>query len=98
MQVPRNFESFQPHSSPGAAIMTTLNNIARFSPSRSRKSPDFVTTDTAALESHMNHCASTRSRFFGLQAALELAHSQFFPRVVTLSIAGVAILCLAGVV
>lgn len=84
--------------SPGADIMTTLNNIASFSPLRSRKSPDFVSTDTAALESHMNHCASTRSRFFGLKAALESAHSMFFPRMVTLAIAGVAILCLAGVV
>ena len=78
--------------------MTTLNNIASFSPMRSRKSPDFVSTDTAALESHMNHCANTRSRFFGLQAILELVHSKVFPRMVTLAIAGVAILCLAGVV
>ena len=78
--------------------MTPLNSIARFSPVRSRKSPDFVSTDTAALESHMNHCARTRSRFFGLHAALEFAQSQFFARTVTLSIAGFAILCLAGVV
>ena len=84
--------------SPGTDIMTTFNSIASFSTLRSQKSTDFVSTDTAALESHMNHCASTRSRFFGLQAVLESAHTMFFPRMVTLAIAGIAILCLAGIV
>lgn len=44
---------------------------------------DFVSSDAAALASHMNECASTRSRFFGLQTALEAVHSLVSARLVT---------------
>jgi hypothetical protein len=51
---------------------------------------DFVSTDTAALASHMDQCASTRSRFFNLHVAAESVKSLFFSRMVTaVLIAGV---------
>ena len=59
---------------------------------------DFVSTDTAALASHMNDCASKRSRFFGLHAALELAHSVVFSRMVTAAVLAVVLLAVAGIV
>ena len=63
--------------------MTTLTNLADFSSHRGQNATDFVSTDAAALASHMSHCASSRSRFFGLHAALEFAHSMLHPRLVT---------------
>jgi hypothetical protein len=54
---------------------------------------DFVSSDAAALASHMNECASTRSRFFELQTALETAHSLISARLVT---AGAVALVLAA--
>lgn len=81
--------------------MTTLNNLADLSSAHPHHAPDFVSTDTAALASHMSHCASTRSRFFGLHAALESAHSLIFPRMVTVAVIAViaaAILGMAGTV
>ena len=69
---------------------TTLTNI---------NSPtDFVSTDTAALASHMNHCASKRSRFFGLQAAFELAKAVVFSRMVTAAVIGMILLAVMGIV
>ena len=62
--------------------MTTLKLISRFS---SVESPDFVGTDAAELASHMSHCASSRSRFFALQTALDSAHSALSPRIVTVA-------------
>lgn len=59
---------------------------------------DFVSTDTAALASHMSRCASMRSRFFSLHAALELVHSVVFTRMVTAAMLLVAVLAVAGVV
>mgnify|MGYP000282311889 FL=1 len=59
---------------------------------------DFVTTDTAALASHMDHCASKRSRFFGLHAAFELAHAVVFSRMVTAALIGVVLLAVIGIV
>lgn len=47
---------------------------------------DFVSTDTAALASHMSSCASKRSRFFSVHAALELARSAVFARMVTAAV------------
>ena len=79
--------------------MTTLNPMARFSSARTKKnSPDFVSTDSAALASHMSHCASTRSRYFGLHAALESAHSLIFPRMVTAAVIALVLVGLAGIV
>lgn len=62
------------------------------------RSSDFVSTDTAALASHMDHCASKRSRFFGVHAALELVHSVVFSRMVTAALAAVVVLALIGIV
>ena len=59
---------------------------------------DFVSTDTAALASHMDHCASKRSRFFSLHAALELAHSVVFTRIVTAAVMAVLLLAVVGIV
>jgi len=59
---------------------------------------DFVSTDTAALASHMDHCASKRSRFFGLHAALELVHSVVFSRLVTAALLAAVVLALLGIV
>ncbi len=44
---------------------------------------DFVSTDNAALASHMYRCTDKRSRFFNLHAAFELARSVVFSHVVT---------------
>ena len=59
---------------------------------------DFVSTDTASLASHMSECASKRSRFFSLHAALELAHSVVFSRIVTAAVLAVVLLAVAGIV
>lgn len=49
-------------------------------------SADFVSTDTAALASHMTSCANKRSKFFNVHAALELVHSAVFSRMVTVAV------------
>lgn len=59
---------------------------------------NFVSTDTAALASHMNHCASKRSRFFGLHAALELAQSAVFSRMVTAAVLAAVLLAVVGLI
>lgn len=74
--------------------MTTLTKPATFS----NPPADFVSTDTAALATHMNHCAIKRSRFFSLHAALELAHSVVFTRMVTAAVLAVVLLAVVGVV
>ncbi|MCY1166541.1 MAG: hypothetical protein V4455_07460 [Pseudomonadota bacterium] len=76
--------------------MTTLSNLADLSSAHPLHAPDFVSTDTAALASHMSHCASTRSRFFGLHAVLESAHSLIFPRMVTVAVIAVIAVALLG--
>ena len=75
--------------------MTTLKIISRFS---SPETPDFVVSDAAELASHMNHCASSRSRFFALQTALHSAHSALSARIVTVAallVVAVTLLALA---
>lgn len=62
--------------------MTTLKIISRFP---STENSDFVGTDAAELASHMSHCASSRSRFFALQTALDSAHAAMSPRIVTVA-------------
>jgi hypothetical protein len=74
--------------------MTTLTTPALFI----HPSLDFVSSDTAALASHMSHCARKRSRFFGVHAALELAHSVVFTRMVTAAVVTVVLLALVGIV
>jgi hypothetical protein len=46
----------------------------------------------------MGHCASKRSRFFGLQAALELAQSAVFSRMVTAAVLAAVLLAVAGLI
>ena len=74
--------------------MTILTNPTRISDC----SADFVSTDTAALASHMDHCARKRSRFFGVHAALELAHSVIFRCLVTAALLAVVLLTVTGIV
>lgn len=74
--------------------MTTLTTPCVFA----HPVTDFVSTDTAALASHMDHCASQRSRFFNVQAAFELGKSVVFPRMVTVAVVGVALLAMVGIV
>ena len=74
--------------------MTTLTNPTSFT----RPTADFVSTDTAALASHMDHCASNRSRFFGLHAALEMAQAVVFSRMVTAAVVAAALLAMVGIV
>lgn len=54
---------------------------------------DFVSTDAADLASHMDQCAHSRGRFFGLQTGLQSAHSVMSPRIVT--VAAIVAICLA---
>ena len=74
--------------------MTTLTTPTLFA----SPAVDFVTTDTAALASHMDHCASNRSRFFSLHAALELAHTVVFSRMVTAGVIVAVMLAIVGLV
>jgi hypothetical protein len=53
---------------------------------------DFVSTDAADLASHMDQCAHSRGRFFGLQTGLQSAHSVMSPRIVT--VAAIVAICL----
>ena len=63
------------------------------------RQPDhFVSTDTAALASHMSLCASKRSRFFSFHAALEQIHSIVFSRKVTAALLVVLVMALMGIV
>ncbi len=59
---------------------------------------NFVSSDCAALASHMNDCAIKRSRFFGLHAATDLAHSLFFPRLLTTVMIAVLVLVVTSIV
>ena len=74
--------------------LTTLTTPTRFT----KPTADFVSTDTAALASHMSHCASKKSRFFGLHAALELVRSVVFTRMVTAAVLAVVALAVIGIV
>ena len=78
--------------------MTTFTNARSFHTSKGSGSPDFVSSDTAALASHMSECAKTRSRFFGLHAALELGHALLTPRMVTTAVIALILLLTTGVV
>ena len=46
----------------------------------------------------MSQCAKTRSRFFGLHAALEFAHALLTPRMVTTAVIAVVLLVTTGMV
>ena len=70
----------------------------RFPSSVTFSTVDFVSTDTAALASHMTSCASKRSKFFNLHAALEVVHSAVFSRMVTAAVLVGVSLLLVGIV
>ena len=78
--------------------MTRLDNIAPRATAQSRSTPDFVSTDIAALASHMSHCANSRSRFFSFRAALESAHSLVLPRMVTAALLAVVVMGIVGMI
>lgn len=79
-------------------MSTTLGHLASFSSASATSSPDFVSSDIAALASHMDRCASTRGRFFSLHVALESARSFIFPRMVTAAVVAVVLLGLVSTV
>ena len=78
--------------------MTRLNNTAPSATAQSRSAPDFVSTDIAALASHMSHCAHSRSRFFGFRAALDSAHSLVLPRMVTAALLAIVVMGVVGMI
>ena len=75
--------------------MNTLNTSNHFS---NACHSDFVSTDAAALASHMDDCASSRGRFFGLRSVLETAHSMVFPRLITAVAIGVVVVVAVSIV
>lgn len=78
--------------------MNTFDKIPSYLPAQSAGSPDFVDSDMAALASHMDNCASTRSRFFGLHIALESARSMLCARMVTAAVVAVIVLGIVSIV
>lgn len=59
---------------------------------------DFVSTDAAALESHMRHCAYKRGRFFSLKVAMEQLHSLMFPRLLTVGLVSLLLVAATSIV
>ena len=78
--------------------MTTFTKASHFATARNHTPPDFVSSDSAALASHMSRCAIGRGRFFGLHAALESAHALFFSRMVTCALIAALAIGMLGVV
>ncbi len=79
-------------------MSATLEHLKPFSPVSPAPSPDFVSSDIASLASHMDSCASTRGRLFGMHLALESAHSFIFSRMVTAAVIAVVLLGLVSTV
>jgi hypothetical protein len=61
-------------------------NTFKFGTDPSPGEADPVSTDAAQLASHMNHCASSHSRFFGVHSAMQSAHGVLSPRIVTVAV------------
>ena len=78
--------------------MTTFTDTSLLSSTRHNATPDFVSSDSAALASHMGHCIRGRSRFFNMHAGLESAHALLCQRMVTCTLVAVAALGLLGLV
>ncbi len=78
--------------------MTTFAKSNPSYPAFSETAPDFVSSDSAALASHMSCCANDRSRFSGLHTALESVHSLFFSRMVTCALVAVVAIAMLGLV
>jgi hypothetical protein len=60
-------------------------NTFKFRTDPSPGEADPVSTDAAELASHMNHCASSHSRFFFVHSAMQSAHGALSPRIVTVA-------------
>lgn len=73
--------------------MTTMEIMADTPSAIRNVRNDFVSTDAADLASHMDQCAHSRGRFFGLQTGLQSAHSVMSPRIVT--VAAIVAICVA---
>ena len=82
----------------GAHAMTTFTETSPLSTDRHPCVPDFVSSDSAALASHMSHCAQGRSRFFDLHAAWESGHALLCTRMVTFALIAVAVVGLLALV
>lgn len=78
--------------------MTTFTEKSPLSTAGHPAMPDFVSSDSAALASHMSHCAHGRSRFFNVHAALESAHALLCSRMVTCALVVVAAVGMLGLV
>lgn len=74
-------------------------NTFRFRTDLSPGETDPVSADAAELASHMNHCASSHSRFFFVHSAMQSAHGVLSPRIVTVAaLAGLAALAVMLVI
>jgi hypothetical protein len=62
-----------------------IMNTFKFGTDPSPGAADPVSTDAAELASHMNHCASSHSRFFLVHSAMQSAHGVLSPRIVTVA-------------
>ena len=82
----------------GAHTMTIFTKASHFPTARNHTAPDFVSSDSAALASHMSRCASGRSRFFNLHAALESGHALLCTRMVTCALVAVAAVGMLGLI
>lgn len=60
-----------------------MTSRQKTTPTSVQDRPDFVSSDWVELASHMNHCASSRSRMFGLHSAFQFMHSLVSPRIIT---------------
>jgi hypothetical protein len=58
---------------------------------------DFVSTDAAALASHMRSCADKRGRFFGFHVAMEPLHALIFPRLLTFTMVAVLLIAVTSI-
>ena len=90
--------SVEPSSLRSTFMSATLENPAPVSTGPVTTAPDFVSSDIAALASHMDRCASTRSRLFGVHVALESVHAFIFPRMVTAAVIATVLLGLVTTV
>lgn len=78
--------------------MTTFKKPNTFPDAGHSAALDFVLHDSVALASHMSSCASGRSRFFNLYAALDSGHALLCTRMVTCALVVVAAVGMLGLV
>lgn len=78
--------------------MPNFKKTNTFPTARHSAAIDFVLHDSVALASHMSSCASGRSRFFNLYAALDSGHALLCTRMVTCALVVVAAVGMLGLV